>query len=544
MSSSIERKKEALRQVFLGELILPSATVLEYIKSVYSSQESLEKRQDEIFEIQKESNWFMQSPYPRYLSEGWNLPGPNAPKETVDCKSAASRSYQRIDGDPTVRELCYTLLTALREDGFYGSYVPFNGKYRQTGDPLRLVDESESGLIQQVPFRLKLTTQQKIRCQDYLVQGRDLYNLIVLATNDRLFYDRRVDDHDFNIIEWFRGIRNNLTNQSAYLPPELAWIALMTGGLKNSVVWDVRNTITSMRGRWNKKGQSFSMTLHLKDPKRTRGQSISVPSACWCSKADDLDFIFNPNHEVVCKAGDKDIYRALPKEVKHIFRLKYGDDRNYYFIIPMKVSRPRIDNRPSSNTVISIDPGFRTYYTGVDSNGYVVAYGENLSLFNYIDQLLTAEDTAKRRPTWSNIKKYEKLFTQRKQAMTDNIHRMASHLSRRNAFIIIPRLNWNRFVSLLANGNSSALAKYSHCEALDHLIWKAKSYESGGPTVIEVDEIFSSKVCSSCGHYFRSLGDNEVFDCPACPLVCNRDQNGAKNIGIKYYSALLRALLD
>ena len=50
---------------------------------------------------------------------------------------------------------------------------------------------------------------------------------------------------------------------------------------------------------------------------------------------------------------------------------------------------------------------------------------------------------------------------------------------------------------------------------------------------LEVNEYFTSKTCTNCGHIKEDLGSNKIYNCEICHITIDRDVNGARNILIK-----------
>ena len=63
--------------------------------------------------------------------------------------------------------------------------------------------------------------------------------------------------------------------------------------------------------------------------------------------------------------------------------------------------------------------------------------------------------------------------------------------------------------------------------------------KDSGTIVLRAEDGFkSSQICSNCGHEYQ-IGPEEIYMCPYCGLVINRDLNAARNLrdyGINYYS--------
>lgn len=50
---------------------------------------------------------------------------------------------------------------------------------------------------------------------------------------------------------------------------------------------------------------------------------------------------------------------------------------------------------------------------------------------------------------------------------------------------------------------------------------------------LEVNEKYTSKMCSNCCTYNETLGSNKIFNCSNCNITIDRDLNGSRNICFK-----------
>ena len=48
-----------------------------------------------------------------------------------------------------------------------------------------------------------------------------------------------------------------------------------------------------------------------------------------------------------------------------------------------------------------------------------------------------------------------------------------------------------------------------------------------------VNECYTSKICSNCGHYKEELKGEKLYNCNKCNISIDRDINGCRNIMIK-----------
>ena len=75
---------------------------------------------------------------------------------------------------------------------------------------------------------------------------------------------------------------------------------------------------------------------------------------------------------------------------------------------------------------------------------------------------------------------------------------------------------------------------WAHFSFRCHLIHKAKEFPN--VHVFVVNESYTSKTCTNCGHIDENLKGKEVYECSACALKWGRDNNGARNILLRFLS--------
>ncbi|PWI46812.1 transposase, partial [Candidatus Heimdallarchaeota archaeon B3_Heim] len=111
------------------------------------------------------------------------------------------------------------------------------------------------------------------------------------------------------------------------------------------------------------------------------------------------------------------------------------------------------------------------------------------------------------------------------------LHQTSTYLAKNHSVIVTEDLHVK---GLMQNKKLSKYwADLSHGTFQRFLTYKAPLY---GSTLIEIDRWFpSSKLCSNCLYYHRNLTlADQVFHCPLCGLVLDRDQNAALNVA-NYY---------
>lgn len=59
------------------------------------------------------------------------------------------------------------------------------------------------------------------------------------------------------------------------------------------------------------------------------------------------------------------------------------------------------------------------------------------------------------------------------------------------------------------------------------LIYKCTQYKIGYK---EINEAYTSKMCSNCANYNKYLGSNKIYNCKNCHIILDRDVNASRNI--------------
>ena len=81
------------------------------------------------------------------------------------------------------------------------------------------------------------------------------------------------------------------------------------------------------------------------------------------------------------------------------------------------------------------------------------------------------------------------------------------------------------------------MVAYRHCAFIDRL--KHKTREIRDSYVLEVNEAYTSKTCSSCGHQHESLRNKDIYECSNCQLKIGRDINASKNVMLRYFTKIV-----
>jgi putative transposase len=213
---------------------------------------------------------------------------------------------------------------------------------------------------------------------------------------------------------------------------------------------------------------------------------------------------------------------------------------NTYSLCVVYESEDPITTKLPSNSV-ALDPGVRTFMTGYDPSGNIVEIGKGDSnaLFKMcrgVDKVMSRVATATNHKSRYQRKRAGARMRQQIKNRIKDLHRKAAkYLCETYKTIFLPVFGPSQMVRKrnrkIRSKTVRQMLTFSHYQFRQHLLHKAKDYN--GCRVVLVDEAYTSKTCSRCGHIKQKLGGAKVYHCKECGLVIDRDINGARNIWIR-----------
>lgn len=214
-------------------------------------------------------------------------------------------------------------------------------------------------------------------------------------------------------------------------------------------------------------------------------------------------------------------------EIDSDCKLHYNYKLNRFtLLVPVKTEC----NKNSNNDFISIDPGLKTFLTGISSNK-IYKIGDNLT--ETVKNNLTKIDKL----TKINNKKSRKRIVSIKSKNYNKITDL--HWKTINYLIVNEKLkdiligNWStkeissneRYLDTMSKRVANSLRFY---EFIQKLKFKCKEYNIN---LKLVDESYTSKICSFCKE-MTTIKNNRQLNC-SCNLSLDRDINGCVNILLK-----------
>lgn len=226
------------------------------------------------------------------------------------------------------------------------------------------------------------------------------------------------------------------------------------------------------------------------------------------------------------------------KKLNHWCKIIYKDNSYLlcvpYDIIPYKTCM-KVENKKEKQKVIALDPGVRTFMTGISESG-TLQISNNLQdeIGSYLkrkDKILGNENIP------DNIKKKNELMINRKiKNKINDLHwKGINYLVNNYDTILIGNMS-----SKSVSSKRKSLNKMSKRVLLSSSLFNFRlrlKYKCDVKKVNYkiVNEWKTSLTCSCCANIKTSqeLGSNKIYNCSNCKSVMDRDINASRNILIK-----------
>lgn len=232
----------------------------------------------------------------------------------------------------------------------------------------------------------------------------------------------------------------------------------------------------------------------------------------------------------------------LTPEIEYTCRIVRKSYNKFFIYLPTVEERefPEFER-----SVVSIDPGLKTFMTCYSPEGEVIQVGENdmqviARLLHYKNKLVSKVSKAK--PKKGDSKRKKRKHKRLRKALTRSISRITNLVSdyhkKSAAFlvntynvVIVPKLNLFKTKKLdkKTKEKAIALAFSRHVEII-----KSQAVKTGCKVIVP-EEHYTSKTCSCCGYIDDTLGSKRTYSCKNCKRVLDRDINASKNILLKTY---------
>jgi transposase len=312
-------------------------------------------------------------------------------------------------------------------------------------------------------------------------------------------------------------LRKKFINNEVYKDKENFWMLELPYDVRDNVLRDILHNYKTNFAKQKTQGGCFRMCFKKK---KDIVCSMDVLSKYWKVKKGTYHNMYSMKFESSIKKPYK-----LPATSRLIYH-KHIDQ--WFLSVPRNIIKST-DNQCDS--VISLDPGVRTFLTGYSNADHAFEFGKDsigvlarlLHHKNKIQSNMVKANCKKKR----NLKKaFLRISKTIKNYVNDAHRKIIKFLASNYKTIYIPKLNFHN-MKKTSKKVRSKLAVWNHCLFVDRLQSYCKN------KVIICTEEFTSKTCSNCGYLKQDLGANKTFYCNSCGKVFDRDINAAKNILLK-----------
>jgi putative transposase len=214
-------------------------------------------------------------------------------------------------------------------------------------------------------------------------------------------------------------------------------------------------------------------------------------------------------------------------------KINYNSITNeYLLLVPVKNIPIKDNNKPRN--IISLDPGLRTFMTGLsEKESFKIGTNVNSEIKEKILNLNKIKENI-------NIpakikKKNEKLINRKIKNKVDELHwKTIKFLTDNFNNILLGDMSAKSIVK----SSSSCLSPEMKVACLrtkfyvfnQRLTYKCNLTKTN---LRVINEKYTSKICSNCGNYNDKLKGEKVYKCENCHTSIDRDINGCRNIMIK-----------
>jgi IS605 OrfB family transposase len=245
--------------------------------------------------------------------------------------------------------------------------------------------------------------------------------------------------------------------------------------------------------------------------------------------------LVNKKDEFYDKNKDYNLNDTNNLDIKNTIKINYNNiTKEYRLLVPNEIEKTIFNNK-KSNT-LSLDPGLRTFMTGISENGNV-NIGDKVnkiiskSIYK-LNKIKNNKDISKR------IKnKNERLINRKIRNKIDDLHwKTISYITHNYETVFLGDMSAKsivkRNISILTKVQKVACLRTKYYEFQQRLKYKCDLHKINYKLI---DESYTSKYCSKCGYYKNDLTTEKIFICDNCDCIINRDINGARNIYTKNY---------
>ena len=355
----------------------------------------------------------------------------------------------------------------------------------------------------------------------------------------------------YNTRNYFKSIRDKLKSQS--YPGNEEFNINKSNAIPTHILdQSIRSACSNYKSAITNKFNGHIKDFHLRHLKYNRKNRVMyIEKACF-------------NDFTMCSRSLGNIigtYNRKPFDFKIIKEsggsdctFKYNTQTNKYTLyVPIKIIQ---ENEDHKYEFISLDPGLRTFMTGI-SESTAIEMGSNVTdkIYSYIRKIkkiaklklkgrkhLTKEQRKKLKrkkdltigQKKKKMRKKLRLAKMKLDNQIDDMHwKIIKYLTTKHRNVIIGNLSTKK---ILSNEQKQIFSKeYKRVIPLIKLYKFKQRLENKCKerrvNYKEVDEYYTSKLCSVCASYKKVKG--KLYECNECGITIDRDINAARNIYMK-----------
>ena len=400
-------------------------------------------------------------------------------------------------------------------------------------EELELDEELDDSTLHCMQVKMLLTKEQKIIINKWMEAHTNMYNTGVAYikynnsfTKNEILKKTLTNTKFYN----FRKLRDILKNEKDVIKmkSQLESFSKDTRIHTHTLDYALKQLCSNIKSAVTNLKRGHIKKFRLKHWKHNRpSKTIDIETQyiknnCICPKVlGDIKYLYN-----------KEPY--LLNNINHNVKINYNSILDEYtLLIPIDNEELIIDNR---NKLISLDPGLRTFMTGLSETG-IVKIGGNVN--KIIKKSIIRLNKIKYNKLIPNkIKKKNEILINRKISnRVNDLHwKTINYLVNNYDTILLGDMSAKSIVSknnLILDPNSkTACLRTKYYEFRQRLEYKCRVVKTNYRLM---NEYYTSKTCSNCGYYKVGLKGEENYECKKCKINIDRDVNGCRNIYFKQF---------
>ena len=287
----------------------------------------------------------------------------------------------------------------------------------------------------------------------------------------------------------------------------------------------IRELITNLNDREDIKYKS----------KKEKTQTIKVPKTAYKKKGNKLFLYPTYLNEIKIESTPKNL-RHVPDDAVCDLLLTYSRPNIWHVLIPVKKEIKEF--KKEAHNIGAFDLNLRNVMSGVGIDGKTFKIGEkcydkikeHYELMDKLKSKLSSLKKERNRLEYLKTKNILGLQEFKVKNLINELHNKTIKLLVDNYDIIIyPPLRIQEIVNKNKKFNRKAYS-IGHYKLMKKLEQKCHLL---GKKLVKTTEEYTTKTCSCCGFINFNMAEEEIYKCPKCSKIMDRDINSAKNILFK-----------